>query len=95
MVEPLRPDETELRGDWIKVDGHVVGDPVSARIAHLIAHELVESETADAGWSTLYRDPTGGRYWELSYPRSEMHGGGPRDLIQLDLQTVEVKYGVS
>lgn len=33
-----------------------------------------------SGWDTLYRDPASGELWEIIYPKSEMHGGGPREL---------------
>jgi hypothetical protein len=31
-----------------------------------------------SGWDTLYRDPATGALWEVIYPQSYMHGGGPR-----------------
>ena len=93
-MERLRPNETALRGEWINVDGNVIGDSVSERIGQLIAIELIEVGTADDGWSTLFRDPTDGRFWELSYPLSEMHGGGPRELKCMDPDVATQKYGV-
>jgi hypothetical protein len=32
------------------------------------------------GWNALYRDPNDCRYWELTYPEGELHGGGPPQL---------------
>ncbi|MGZ5170952.1 MAG: Imm27 family immunity protein, partial [Burkholderiales bacterium] len=37
-------------------------------------------DPASGAWLRLYKDPTDGRLWELTYPHSEMHGGGPRIL---------------
>lgn len=93
-MDRLGPDETELHGSWIIIDKQVVGDPVSVRIDHLITSELIEVGTADGGWSTLYRDPVDGRFWELTYPHSEMHGGGPRSLVQLDPESAKLKYEI-
>jgi hypothetical protein len=93
-MEKLGPNEKELLGASIRIDKQIIRDPVSLRIAYLVANELIEVGTADEGWSTLYRDPADGRYWEHSYPQSEMHGGGPPALIQLEAEIVERKYGV-
>jgi hypothetical protein len=90
----LRPSESFLRGAHVTVDGKVSRDSVSARIAHLIANELVKVATANGGWSMLFLDPTDGRYWEHSYPESEMHGGGPPALTHLDQDRARRKYGV-
>jgi hypothetical protein len=43
--------------------------------------------TADAGWTILYRDRDTAQFWELSYPSSHMHGGGPRRLRQLLIES--------
>ena len=90
----LRPDERILEGAWVAIDRQVVRDPVSVRIAQLIANELIEVGTADGGWSTLYLDPADGRYWEHTYPHSEMHGGGPASLTQVDIDAARKKYGI-
>jgi hypothetical protein len=38
-----------------------------------------------SSWDTLYRDPATGKLWEVTYPESQRHGGGPtpveRDLV--------------
>jgi hypothetical protein len=36
-----------------------------------------------SGWETLYRDPGTGSFWEITYPQSRMHGGGPRQLSEI------------
>lgn len=51
--------------------------------------------TADDGWSILYQDKEDGRYWELTYPESGMHGGGPPTLTWLKFEEVEKKYKIS
>jgi len=87
----LKPDETDLRGEWIVVDGKVIGNEICDRIAFLIKHYL--KKVAGGGWETLYVDPNDGRYWELTYPESEMHGGGPPSLAVLSKEQAEAKYG--
>jgi len=42
---------------------------------------------------TLYRDPDDGRYWERTYPQSELHGGGPPELRVLATEDARQKYG--
>jgi hypothetical protein len=36
-----------------------------------------------SGWDTLYRDPATGKFWEIIYPESRLHGGGPRQLSEV------------
>ena len=47
-----------------------------------------------SGWDVLFRDPTDGRLWELIYPQSEPHGGGPPQLRCLTADEARQKYGV-
>lgn len=55
----------------------------AARIDAMLRDELVKVRDEDGGWTTLYRHKTTGTFWKLTYPNSEMHGGGPRQLIEL------------
>lgn len=89
----LKPDETDLLGKWLVVEGNVVADATSERINNLVEQHL-EKVTADAsGWDTLYRDPADGRYWELTYPESSWQGGGPPRLTYLSHEQARAKYG--
>jgi hypothetical protein len=45
-----------------------------------------------SGWETLYRDPATGDLWEVTYPHSEMHGGGLRRLQAISLADARAKY---
>ena len=91
----LRPDETELIGSWVVKDGRMAEDEVCVRIRVLTESELQRIAKTKDGWETLYRDSSDGRYWELTYPRSEMHGGGPIALTVASQPTLQEKYGVS
>jgi len=68
----------ELNDVWELHDGHMraVGD--APLIDDLLKNELVEVRMDN--WAVLYRHNETGEYWDLTYPQSEMHGGGPRRL---------------
>ena len=69
------------------------GDSATAsRIAWLTATALTRIAQSADGWDTLYRDPADGRYWEHTYPQSELHGGGPPRLACVALDAVRSKY---
>ena len=72
----------EIKGQWISnpKTGKVEGDENCQLIERLISGELTRVATDLSGWSTLYRNKNGKEYWELYYPHSEMHGGGPPSL---------------
>ena len=90
----LTPQEVKLVGSWTFVNGNVTADDVTRRIEHLTQHHLIEIGRDASGWDVLYRDPDDGRLWELTYPSSEMHGGGPPTLQLLDNEAVRHKYGM-
>src|ERR1700728_2234794 len=91
----LQSNEQRLTGSWIAQDGKVHGDAICERIKWLLAHDL--QKVADSpqwgAWETLYRDPDDGRYWERTYPQSELHGGGPPELRVLTADEAKQKYG--
>lgn len=88
----LKPEEDELYGKWIEKDGVVSADETCCRIEWLTTNWLEKQAVDDSGWNVLYQDPSDGRYWELTYPQSEMHGGGPPALLHVSKETVESRY---
>lgn len=92
MMEDLRPDETELTGAWINVDGEVDGDVVCERIQFLTNERLETIGKDPSGWDTLFQDPQDGRYWERIYPQGDWHGGGPPMLTNLSANEAREKY---
>ena len=81
----IENQEIALRGSW-KFDGKkVLKDSVCERIEYLISNYLKKVASDSSGWNTLYQDPQDNRYWELIYPNSELHGGGPPSLINLSI----------
>ena len=89
----IKPEEIELRGNWIVKDAVVDEDETCRRIEWLARNCLEKLKSDNAGWSVLYRDPDDGRYWELTYPQSEMHGGGPPVLLEISEETAKSRYG--
>jgi hypothetical protein len=93
-MKKLEPQEVELTANWIFENGRMRGDAVSERIKWLIKNELKKLSVTSGGWETLYVDPSDGRYWEQTYPRGEMHGGGPAKLIMLSPEQAKIKYQI-
>jgi hypothetical protein len=73
----LQPEEHVLVGKWEFRGGRVVPDTTAERINQLVAEQLVKVAASTDGWSELFIDPNDRRLWELSYPDSGQHGGGP------------------
>ena len=91
-MKRIRPEESEIVGRWHVSENAVVPDANCTRIQMLTAEYLEKIAAADGGWSTLYRDPEDGRYWDLTYPHSDWHGGGPPTLIHLTDAEARSKY---
>jgi hypothetical protein len=89
----LNANESKLVGKWELREGRVVSDAAAKRIEWLIEHQLVKLRSDWSGWETLYRDPSDGRLWELTYPESDSHGGGPPELTCMSLEQAREKYG--
>ena len=90
----LGPSETELAGNWVLSSGGVSADEVEGRIDWLINNHLIKIAVSpqSGAWETLFRDPTDGRYWELTFPKGEMHGGGPKRLAHIEATEALSKY---
>jgi hypothetical protein len=90
----ISPDETEITGKWLMSQGRVVADEVCQRILDLTNEYMFKLGCDPSGWNALYRDPIDGRLWELVYPKSELHGGGPPQLRCISISDAKEKYGV-
>lgn len=93
MIGPLHASETELIGAWKSTPQGVVKDEVAVRIDVLTKELLNRVADSPDGWATLFRDPQDGRYWELTYPESWQHGGGPPRLTAIDPVEARSRYG--
>jgi hypothetical protein len=88
----IKADETQLLGSWTMVGGCMVEDEVSKRIKLLTREYLSPLASSSGGWDKLFRDPSDGRFWELRYPVSSTHGGGPPALSVIDEVAARSKY---
>ncbi len=88
----LLPDETLLEGRWRSESGRVEADGTAQRIAQLVRNHLDRLATSQDGWSALFKDREDGRLWELTYPNSGMHGGGPPRLEHVSRRAAESRY---
>ncbi|MEE2691656.1 MAG: Imm27 family immunity protein [Pseudomonadota bacterium] len=68
---------------------------ISKRIHWLTREQFSFVKSTDDGWSRLYWDAHDGRYWELTYPHSEMHGGGPAQIEEVTPEYASLRYGVT
>jgi hypothetical protein len=91
--QDLRGDEKLLVGTWRDLGGRTEPDLTCDRIQWLLSERLERIAADESGWFTLWRDDRDGRLWELSYPQSELHGGGPPQLALLDRGVARLKYG--
>ena len=92
MFEKLRSTEVQLIGSWYQAHGKVIEDEVSSRISFLTQEYLVRIGADSSGWTTLFQDSQDGRYWELTFPHSDWHGGGPPTLTYVSEIDVKRKY---
>ena len=89
----IQPTETQLTGKWLSREGRVVVDETSERINELVRLHLTQLGRDASGWDMLCLDPDDGRLWELTYPQSELQGGGPPQLRCLTPDEAKQKYG--
>jgi hypothetical protein len=90
----LQSSEVELVGKWIVVNNKIRADETCERIQWLTTHHLRNVATSEqsGGWDMLFQDPDDGRFWERTYPQSEMQGGGPPRLSVLSRERAQAKY---
>ena len=90
----LQPHEVRLEGGWAAVGGKVLADSITERINELLTSGLTRLADAEGGWEILYLDEHDGRMWELTYPHSEWHGGGPPRLTHVSVDYAKSKYKI-
>jgi hypothetical protein len=90
----IEKNETEIVGRWIFTGRKVIADEQCERIQWLTTNYLKKLGLDKTGWDVLFQDPNDSRCWELIYPNSEMHGGGPPSLILLSESDVKEKYNI-
>lgn len=75
----MTPSE-DLRDIWHSEDGKMTARGDAAVIDDMLATKLEEIKVDPVNWIVIFRHRYTSQLWELSYPQSEMHGGGPRRL---------------
>jgi hypothetical protein len=88
----IGPEETLIEGSWVMENGRMSADEAEKRINGLVKSDLEYLASASGCWEILYKDPRDGRYWERSFPQSEMQGGGPKLLRNLSVEEARSKY---
>ena len=94
-MKKIQSNDIQIVGTWTFKNGEIIADKNCKRIEYLINSELKKVSSNESGWSTLYLDSQYNNYWELTYPESEMHGGGPPKLEKVtDLNMLNKKYNL-
>ena len=88
----IAPLETTIVGNWKIENGRLVADDAAKKIETLIQSWLVKISESTDGWSVLYLDQTDGRYWELTYPESRLHGGGAPSLTCISIKEATKRF---
>jgi hypothetical protein len=89
----IKISETVIDSDWTNDSNHLTSEEariVNERINWLINNYLMKVK--DNGWEVLYQDPDDHRFWELTYPKGEMHGGGYPILSNITEKDATDKY---
>lgn len=94
MTKILSSNEIRLVGSWVEKNGSVVRDSVCERIQWLTDSYLEQVAVDGDNWSALYRNPDDSSYWELTYPQSHRHGGGPPALQRVSKEEAYKRYGI-
>ena len=81
--------EDQIVGSWILIDGAMQLDDASKKIYRLIREEL--TSVAVANWRGLFVDRSR-VYWEVTYPESELHRGGPKCLTKVSEMSARSIY---
>lgn len=84
------PSETVISAD---VRDRTEARAISSRIFWLTREKFKHVATTDGGWSKLFIDDAA-QYWELSYPKSNQHGGGPPELQRVETNLAKARYAL-
>ena len=75
----MTPSE-DLRDVWCFENGKMTVRGDAAAIDGMLAKKLDKIKVDPINWIVIFRHRDTNQLWELSYPQSELHGGGPRRL---------------
>jgi Immunity protein 27 len=75
----MAPSE-DLRDVWYSEDGKMTARGDAKAIDEMLATKLEKIRVDPVNWIVVFRHRDTNQLWELRYPQSELHGGGPRRL---------------
>ena len=84
--------ESSIVGSWVVKGNAVIQDSICERIHWLTDSYFEQIDVDGDNWSALYKSPEDGNYWELTYPQSHMHGGGPPTLTRISADDACDRY---
>jgi hypothetical protein len=82
-------------GSWKFENGRVIEDEACTEIRTIIRDRLRVVGADLSGWFKLFLELETGQYWELDFPQSGSHGGGPPRLRKVNLADIAGRYDVS
>jgi Immunity protein 27 len=88
----IKSEEKLIQGSWFLEGGKLKEDEICQRIRILVGQHLRKLGHDRSGWDVLFVDPADNRLWELTYPQSEVHGGGPPVLTWITKEQAKAKY---
>jgi hypothetical protein len=91
-MKRLASNESTLLEEWVVNGSNISRGDVGERIDWLLENGLEKIAVDSSGWSSLYVDTGDRRMWELTYPQSEMPGGGPRLLQMVTLEDAKRRF---
>lgn len=93
-MKKLENNGTYLEGKIIFNNGKIELDKTGKRIEFLIRNDLIKIDSDSSGWFILYQDKNDKRYWELSYPNSDIQGGGNPVLKNVNYEDIIDRYKI-
>jgi len=91
----LKKGEILIVGKWIKKGNSLIQDSECIRIQRIIDNCFKQIDVNGNSWSALYENPDDSSYWELTYPQSHMHGGGPPRLEHISKLEASDRYKIT
>ena len=76
-------NDREIIGKWELKNGKIIADLNCQLIESMLKDDLSELMTAEDGWTKQYKGKEDD-IWELTFPQSNLQGGGPPKLTIIE-----------
>ncbi len=73
---------------------NTVQNMIGSAALEFVDTNCIKVAVDDSGWDTLYKNSDDNEYWHLSYPNSEMHGGGEPSLKSISYSKAKELFDV-